>query len=153
MSTTVVNILKDDCSEGDFVYIGRQNNRLSQTASKWANPFVEGKDGTRTEVIEQYRQWIQTQPELMAALPELRGKVLGCYCKPKACHGDVLVAMVDSEPESASTAIAVCESALAKSERQLADAMQAAFSAFYSQGLILERILTDKEFKEAGFDT
>ncbi len=97
MSTTVINILKDEYSEDDFVYIGRQNNRLGHAASKWANPFVEDQDGTRAEVIEKYRNWILTQPELMAALPELRGKVLGCYCKPKACHGEVLAAMVDSE--------------------------------------------------------
>ena len=30
------------------------------------------------------------QPELLAALPELAGKTLGCWCAPKACHGDVL---------------------------------------------------------------
>ncbi len=28
--------------------------------------------------------------------PELAGKVLGCWCAPHACHGDVLVRMVDA---------------------------------------------------------
>ena len=65
------------------VYIGRP--------SKWGNPFVIGKDGDRDTVIDRYRAWILTQPHLLAALPELKGKVLGCYCRPKACHGDVLV--------------------------------------------------------------
>jgi hypothetical protein len=47
-------------------------------------------------VIEKYRVWIQTQPQLMAALGELRGKVLGCWCKPlAACHGDVLAELAD----------------------------------------------------------
>jgi len=32
----------------------------------------------------------------MAALPELRGKVLGCWCAPKACHGDVLVSLANA---------------------------------------------------------
>lgn len=65
------------------VYIGRP--------SKWGNPFVIGRDGVREQVIAKYRAWVVEQPELMAALPELRGKVLGCWCAPDACHGDVLV--------------------------------------------------------------
>ncbi len=77
MTSTVINILKDDHDEDNVVYIGRQNNRLGKTASKWANPFVEDKDGTREEVIEQYRVWIQTQPELLAALPELKRQGAG----------------------------------------------------------------------------
>jgi len=69
------------------VYIGRP--------SRWGNPFEIGKDGTREEVIEKYRAWIVEQPELMAALPELRGKVLGCWCAPKSCHGDILVELAN----------------------------------------------------------
>lgn len=69
------------------VYIGRP--------SKWGNPFEIGRDGTREEVIEKYRQWIQTQPQLLAVLAELKGKVLGCWCAPKACHGDVLVELAN----------------------------------------------------------
>jgi hypothetical protein len=64
------------------VYIGRP--------SKWGNPFVIGKDGTRTQVIAKYEAWLRRQPALMAALPELRGKVLGCWCHPHPCHGEVL---------------------------------------------------------------
>lgn len=65
------------------VYIGRP--------SKWGNPYEIGKDGTRAQVIEKYRDYLHNSPELMEALPELEGKILGCWCKPKACHGDVLV--------------------------------------------------------------
>jgi hypothetical protein len=28
---------------------------------------------------------------------ELKGKVLGCWCSPKACHGDIL-AKIANEP-------------------------------------------------------
>lgn len=31
----------------------------------------------------------------MAALPELKGR-LGCWCKPEACHGDVLVELLEA---------------------------------------------------------
>lgn len=54
-----------------------------------------GRDGTRSEVIEKYRAWILLQPKLMASLDELRGKVLGCWCRPKRCHGEVLIELAN----------------------------------------------------------
>ena len=68
------------------VYIGRP--------SKWGNPFTIGRDGTREEVIDKYRDYILQNFDLYDALPELRGKVLGCWCKPKPCHGDVLIELL-----------------------------------------------------------
>ena len=69
------------------VYIGRP--------SKWGNPFAIGRDGTRAQVIEKYRAWIVTQPALMSALPELEGKILGCWCSPLPCHGEVLIDLLN----------------------------------------------------------
>lgn len=74
--------------ERHHVYIGRP--------SKWGNPFVVGKHGTREQVIERYERWLLGNDALMAALPELRGKVLGCWCAPRACHGDVLVRLANA---------------------------------------------------------
>lgn len=71
------------------VYIGRP--------SKWGNPFIVGKDGTRKQVIEKYKNWILNNPELLKDLPELKGKRLACWCKPKACHGDVLVELLEKK--------------------------------------------------------
>jgi hypothetical protein len=68
------------------VYIGRP--------STWGNPFAIGRDGNRKEVIEKYRQWISTQPTLLQALPSLKGKILGCWCAPRTCHGEVLIDLV-----------------------------------------------------------
>ncbi len=68
------------------VFIGR--------GSMWGNPFVMNRDGNREQVIEKYKEWVITNPAIMACLGDLRGKVLGCYCKPKPCHGDVLVALI-----------------------------------------------------------
>jgi len=79
-----VNIRKGDCD----VYIGRR--------SKWGNPFIMGPDGTRAEVIAKFEEWIMEQPELLADLPSLRGKRLGCFCAPLECHGDVLVRLADA---------------------------------------------------------
>jgi len=76
------------CKKSEYdVYIGRP--------SKWGNPFEIGKDGTREEVVEKYRQWIKTQPDLLKDLPELKGKILACWCAPKLCHGDVLEEMAN----------------------------------------------------------
>jgi hypothetical protein len=88
----VVNKRKHVPTPSD-VYIGRP--------SKFGNPFSH-KDGTlaqfrvstREEAIARYREWIPTQPGLMAALPELAGKTLICWCKPAPCHGDVLADLV-----------------------------------------------------------
>lgn len=83
------------CKKEPFdTYIGRP--------SKWGNPFshlngtlAKFKVASREEAIAKYREWLLSQPELMAALPELKGKVLGCWCAPQACHGDVLVELVE----------------------------------------------------------
>lgn len=83
----VVNKYRHKPTPAD-VYIGRGRG------SKWGNPFVIGQDGDRAEVIRKYEAWLQQQPALLAALPELRGKTLVCFCKPQACHGDVLAKLV-----------------------------------------------------------
>ena len=73
-------------STGTRIYVGRP--------SKWGNPFVIGRDGSRNEVIAKYRAWIVQQPALLAALRELRGKDLVCWCAPERCHADVLIDLV-----------------------------------------------------------
>lgn len=78
------------------IYIGRPGK--GQT-SKWGNPFVIGVDGTREEVIEKYKQYLMdsyqagkfTREDFLA----LDGKILGCFCSPKPCHGDILVEAVE----------------------------------------------------------
>lgn len=74
------------------VYIGRP--------SKWGNPFVIGKDGDRREVINKYREWVVQQKDLMSSLHELQGKILGCWCRPESCHGDVLLELVNKKQEN-----------------------------------------------------
>ena len=83
------------CKKEDFdVYIGRP--------SKWGNPFscknetlAKFKTKNREESIKKFKVWIMRQPNLLADLHELRGKVLACWCAPKTCHGDVLARLAD----------------------------------------------------------
>lgn len=61
----------------------------------WGNPFVIGVHGTRAEVIKMHAEWLPNQPALMARLPELCGKVLGCACRAdQKCHGDTLISLL-----------------------------------------------------------
>ncbi len=83
--TTVVNINNSEHQ----VYIGRP--------SKYGNPFRIGKDGTRLEVITKFKAWLLGNKKLMNDIMELDGKILGCHCKPKRCHGDVLVEVIEAK--------------------------------------------------------
>lgn len=79
------------------VYIGRP--------SKWGNPFTD-RPGTKADIImssreaaiEAYREWITNGggKHLLNDLHELKGKTLGCWCKPKSCHGDVLAELANN---------------------------------------------------------
>lgn len=71
-------------------YIGR--------GSIWGNPFTHKANTkadiivkTRDEAIERYEKYILSRPDLIDQIESLRNKVLGCYCKPQNCHGDVLI--------------------------------------------------------------
>lgn len=85
----------------------------------WGNPFRPApNDPDAGNAIARYRAWLMGQPQLLARLPELRGKTLGCWCAPPGglsgnlnghvCHGEVLAALADaladeSADESADT--------------------------------------------------
>jgi len=83
MKTTVVNIRKEEHD----VYIGR--------GSLFGNPFKISRHQDRIDVIEKYKEWFHNQIRIdihfKISVLLLRNKKLGCYCKPKPCHGDVIV--------------------------------------------------------------
>ena len=89
MVTTVVNLHHEPYD----VYIGRKGK--GQLGS-FGNPF---NDGTREENIENFERWVTTAGGRAAYIRNhlhlLYGKRLGCFCKPKACHGDVLAKMAE----------------------------------------------------------
>lgn len=75
------------------VYIGRAWAGLPE--SKWHNPFRVYGNQPRGSSLANYEHRVRNRPDLIAALPELKDKVLGCWCKPEACHGDVLVKLIE----------------------------------------------------------
>lgn len=71
------------------IFIGRP--------SKWGNPFIIGVDGSREEVVKKFEDYLLNNNELLDDLEELNGKILGCFCKPLICHGDVLIKILESK--------------------------------------------------------
>ena len=71
------------------VYIGRANGRFRRSASKWHNPF-KGADA-----IELFQEYLGNKPELLDRIPELRGKLLVCWCHPQPCHGHYLAQLAN----------------------------------------------------------
>ncbi len=95
--TRVVNIKKEEKYQGmrstpDFEYIGR--------GSYWGNPYSMYEEGDdRDEVIRKYRYDFEFDKFInidKSKVYDLAGKRLGCFCKPAACHGDVLAEYLNS---------------------------------------------------------
>lgn len=97
--TRVINLRSEEYD----IYIGR--------GSPFGNPFTHLQRPTlaseqvssRAEAIARYREHFQEMlkvPEFREQVLALRGKTLGCYCKPLPCHGDVIVEWLDNRPSS-----------------------------------------------------
>ena len=69
---------------------------LIDRRTKYGNPFILGRNGTREEVIAKHREKVLNDPVFIKIIKkELTGKILGCWCKPKACHGDTYKEICD----------------------------------------------------------
>jgi len=103
--TKVVHCMRENYD----VYIGRGSDPKTGKYSKWGNPFSY-KEGTIAkykvnsleECLQKYKEWIVKQDDLMKEIPKLKGKTLGCWCKPKEgfkgrvlCHGQILAALAE----------------------------------------------------------
>lgn len=100
----------------DKVYIGRFNKYYGLKQSALHNPYAITKIVTRTQCIEQYQEHIirsikalqkDGHPDLIMTelirIIRLERKLnkegnqvkLSCYCKPLACHGDVIIKAIN----------------------------------------------------------
>lgn len=107
-TTSVVNLRR----EAFDVYIGRAGHGQD---GYFGNPipvdFKRVKDPAyAAEMLGRYRahflERVERDPAFRARVLELRGKVLGCFCKDARgqgpCHGDIIAAWVDGRPLDAS---------------------------------------------------
>lgn len=101
MTTLLINVKTTDFDiwkdRGEFLYIGRGNKWIGLAESKWHNPFPMKNESARVKVLTDFLQYMINpyQEDLISDLCELDGKVLGCYCSPKKCHGDILLRLRD----------------------------------------------------------
>ena len=63
--------------------------------SIYSNPFIIGQDGDRQEVVRKFEDYAAKRFS-KEQLRFLKGKTLGCVCKPKLCHGDILIMLADA---------------------------------------------------------
>ena len=109
--TIVVNRTIDTHDE----YIGRGTEPRTHMLTEGIKPHTEGWLGnphpigwcnichehhTRTKCISKFKKdfynKINGNPDFKRCVLLLKGKRLGCYCKPKECHGDVIKEYIDS---------------------------------------------------------
>jgi hypothetical protein len=90
-------VVVQDCD----IYIGRQMSmggwKLSK--SKWHNPYSVKEYGLDT-CLEMFEDYIRGNETLMSELEELDGKVLGCWCHPSRCHGDILIKLLQEQKDA-----------------------------------------------------
>jgi hypothetical protein len=86
MKTTVVNLKKEPYD----VYCGRAGHGKD---GYFGNPF-HIINGIRGSAIEPYKEYfykrLETDPDFKERILALKGKVLGCFCKPRVCHCDII---------------------------------------------------------------
>ncbi|ATZ80756.1 hypothetical protein BMW23_0710 [Bodo saltans virus] len=102
------NNLKEWTQDTNNVYIGRKgivfidSVRFPKEDSIWHNPYKITNTNTRDEVLEKYEKYITEKiknENLHEQLKKLKGKNLGCWCKPEKCHGDILLKIIEKVNE------------------------------------------------------
>ena len=92
MTTKVVNLRKEPFD----VYIGRFGRGQD---GYFGNPYKVRDHGH--DAISLYRTYfnhkLKNDAEFRRRVDALKGKTLGCFCAPKACHGDVIVEYLEQE--------------------------------------------------------
>ncbi|MDN3220725.1 DUF4326 domain-containing protein [Pseudomonas nunensis] len=92
----ITKVSNKDRGDSYDVYIGR--------GTLWGNPYQMGKEGTREEVITKFaydfeKRFLKLPEQFDVNIEKLRGKTLGCHCKPAACHGDIIANYLNSQDD------------------------------------------------------
>ena len=94
--TTVVNLFDENYD----TYIGRKGFGMT---GEFGNPYRLNKDGTRLDILMKFRKYftkrMNNDQEFKKKIMALRGNTLGCFCKPRDCHGDIIAAYLNGFTE------------------------------------------------------
>lgn len=113
MITNLVNIqtvclrygygnLQEWMCDPDNVYIGRSavtsidGQKYPTEHSEWYNPFCTSN---KSQTLPRYQKYLCEKlkdKECLERFRQLRGKNLGCWCKPGKCHGDVIIKILQN---------------------------------------------------------
>jgi len=66
----------------------------------FGNPVRFDPGAPKGATLEKYREYfyirLKNDAEFKRRIHELKGKRLGCFCKPNPCHGDIIKEYLDS---------------------------------------------------------
>jgi len=78
------------------VYIGRSGRGQS---GYFGNPFKRQPGSSAGSTLIKYKKYLydrlNNDPQFKERIHLLKGKTLGCFCKPNACHGDIIKEYLD----------------------------------------------------------
>jgi len=87
MKTTLINYRTYNLDKSKVTPIDRR--------SIFGNPYILYKENDRATVIKMYETYfinkIKNESKFKEAVEALKGKILGCWCTPLPCHGDVII--------------------------------------------------------------
>lgn len=87
------------------IYCGRPSIYGNIFSHKDVKDTIKCK--TRIEAISNFRKWLlgldfldleqERRKKILDNLSSLKNKILGCWCKPMACHCDVLIELLNNK--------------------------------------------------------
>ncbi len=90
-----------------YIYIGRYNKSINANKSLLANPYKINSLNSRESVLQKYKEWLFKNIEMktqvydylcyLQKLSKTQDIVLGCWCKPLDCHGDIIKEIIENE--------------------------------------------------------
>ena len=91
--TKVVNLFKQAYDQ----YIGRAGKGKD---GYFCNPYSLKTGALKGSTLSLFKRYfyerLATDPEFKKRVLNLKGKTLGCFCKPGPCHGDIIKEFLDN---------------------------------------------------------
>ena len=100
MKTSVVNIVNGFPADG--IYIGRSaRDQAPSDRGYFGNPYAITTGQDRRKVLDLYEHYffgrMRSDIQFEQAILALASKTLVCFCKPLACHGDIIAKYLNAK--------------------------------------------------------